>query len=351
MYRVEFFDLLAQACQGGLSVIAGTPRQDESIVTENHIPMAEFVKAQNHHLFPGRFYLCLQTGVLRWLKRWDPDILILEANFRYPTNRLAKSWMHRRGRPVIGWGLGVRKDQGSFSGIQNQMRTSYLSSFDAVIAYSTQGAQECVSAGVPEEKVFIAVNSLSPPLDMIPERTSWESRKPRLLHVGRLQARKRLDLLIRACASLEMKPALEIVGSGPEEENLKALASEIYPDTMFSGFLQGEELADRFMSADIFVLPGTGGLAVQEAMVYGLPIVVGEGDGTQRDLVSSENGWHIRPGDFDDLVNALREGLSNYELLMKMGEKSFQIVRDHANIKKMVEVFVQAMDFATSGVK
>lgn len=349
-YRVAFLNHLAKACQGGLSVFAGKPRQDESIVTVHEIPNAEFVRARNLHLFRGKFYLCLQSGLLSWLKRWDPSALILEANFRYPINRLAINWMHQRGRPVIGWGLGARKSRGLFSGIQNRMRSGYLSCFDALITYSTKGAEQCIATGVSEEKVFVAVNSLSSALDKMPERKPLEGRKLCVLHVGRLQERKRLDLLIRACAAQERGPELRIVGDGPEQENLKALASEIYPNTKFSGFLQGTDLEQRFKSADLFVLPGTGGLAVQEAMVYGLPIIVGEADGTQLDLVFPENGWHIIPGDLDDLVKTMRLAFSDTARLAIMGEASYQVVRDRANIEIMVEVFVRALEFASRGV-
>ncbi len=47
----------------------------------------------------------------------------------------------------------------------------------------------------------------------------------------------------------------------------------------------GRNLDSYFSSADLFVLPGTGGLAVQEAMSHGLPVIMGQGDGTNDDLV------------------------------------------------------------------
>lgn len=350
-YRLAFLEHFGEACFGGLSVIAGEPRLDESIVTAAQIPNAEFVRTKNRHILSGKFYLCAQTGLLTWLRTWDPEVLILEANFRYPANRRAITWMQRRNRPVIGWGLGTRKDRGFLSGFLNRLRENYLNSFDALIAYSSAGVAQFVAAGIPRDKVFLAINSILPPIDRLPERTSWESRKPRVLYVGRLQARKRLDVLIRACAALETKPELRIVGAGPEEKNLKTLANEILPDTKFPGFLQGGELVANFKSADIFVLPGTGGLAVQQAMVYGLPIVIGEGDGTQLDLVSEKNGWHITPGDIDDLVRVLNESLADGSRLKKMGEASFKIVQDRANVEKMVEVFVQAMEYATREVR
>jgi glycosyltransferase involved in cell wall biosynthesis len=105
-----------------------------------------------------------------------------------------------------------------------------------------------------------------------------------LLFVGRLQARKRIDALLRACAELGTNPRLLIVGDGPERAALESLAKEIYPSAEFVGAKHGAELKPYFEQADLFVLPGTGGLAVQEAMSYGLPVIVAKGDGTQDDL-------------------------------------------------------------------
>jgi glycosyltransferase involved in cell wall biosynthesis len=95
-------------------------------------------------------------------------------------------------------------------------------------------------------------------------------------------------------------------------------------------------------SADLFALPGTGGLALQEAMANALPVIAAEGDGTQADLVGEENGWLIPPGDLDQMVHALAEAFNNRERLRAMGKVSFEIVREQANIGVMVDVFLQA---------
>ncbi|MFN8426382.1 MAG: glycosyltransferase [Anaerolineales bacterium] len=69
-------------------------------------------------------------------------------------------------------------------------------------------------------------------------------------------------------------------------------------------------------------LPGTGGLAVQEAMSYGLPVIVAQGDGTQDDLVRKENGWQVPPDDFDALVATMKDALSDAARLREGWEKS-----------------------------
>ena len=70
-----------------------------------------------------------------------------------------------------------------------------------------------------------------------------------------------MDNLIKACAQLpaSRQPELVIVGDGPAREALGNLAAEVYPSAKLTGALYEENLADQFRSADIFVLPGTGG--------------------------------------------------------------------------------------------
>jgi glycosyltransferase involved in cell wall biosynthesis len=162
--------------------------------------------------------------------------------------------------------------------------------------------------------------------------------------VGRLQARKRIDSLLRACAEMpEPKPRLVIVGDGPERGALEQAARQVYPSAQFAGAKHGDELKPYFMEADLFVLPGTGGLAVQEAMGHGLPVIVAKGDGTQDDLVRPENGWQVPPGDYAALVATMREALSDVVRLREMGNESFRIVSQEINLERMVEAFVRAL--------
>ena len=110
------------------------------------------------------------------------------------------------------------------------------------------------------------------------------------------------------------------------------------------GAKHGAELAPFFQAADLFVLPGTGGLAVQQAMSYGLPVLVAQGDGTQADLVRPANGWQIPPGDDAALAATLRAALSEPARLRAMGAESYRIVSEEINLEKMVSVFVSALN-------
>jgi glycosyltransferase involved in cell wall biosynthesis len=133
------------------------------------------------------------------------------------------------------------------------------------------------------------------------------------------------------------------VGDGSAKESLETLAQDIYPSARFFGERHGAELKMIWAEADLFTLPGTGGLAVQEAMSHALPVIVAQGDGTQDDLVRPKNGWQIPPNDLDALIAALEDALADQNRLRAMGVESYNIVFSEVNIEKMVEVFVSAL--------
>jgi glycosyltransferase involved in cell wall biosynthesis len=341
-YRVPFFNLLASHCDGGMSLFAGHARPLE-MIAGGRPTVAVYREAQNVHLFSGAAYLCHQRGFINWLEEWNPDALIVEANPRYLATSSAVKWMHARGRKVLGWGLGSPPLSGTLAGFRQMRRLSFLSQFDGLLSYSQRGAEEYAALGFPRKKIFVAYNSVSPaPTSNL--RTSTFNLRPVILFVGRLQARKRVDSLLRACAEMDSNPRLLIVGDGPERAALELQAKEVYPATEFIGAKHGTELKPYFEQADLFVLPGTGGLAVQEAMSYGLPVIVAKGDGTQDDLVRDGNGWQIEPENYGALVGAMKNALSDTARLRKMGEESFRIVSEEINIQKMAETFVRALN-------
>ena len=347
-YRAPFFEALADGCTGGLGLFAGQPRADESIATADALKHARLTAAKNIHILStsSPFYFCYQAGLLDWLADWNPDALIVEANFRYLSSQAGISWMKRRKRPVLGWGLGAPLERGPLSGL----RRRFIGQFDALIAYSRRGAEQYAACGIPETQIFIAPNAVAPaPTQPLPDRPAVFSAPPVLLFVGRLQARKRLPALLKACAGLpaQFKPRLVIVGDGPESGKLRTLAQALYPAAEFVGAQHGADLELYFRAADLFVLPGTGGLAVQQAMSHGLPVIVAQGDGTQDDLVRPVNGWQIPPDDDAALAARLCEALLDVPRLRAMGAESYRIVAEEINLEKMVSAFGAALNWAT----
>lgn len=351
-YRGAFFNALGKACTGGVSVFAGSSRPEEAVEPLSRLSNAALVQAHNVHILRGSSYLCWQSGLLTWLNTWQPEALVLEANPRYLSSPRAVTWAHERHCALVGWGLGVPSSSGWKNSFIQGIWRQFLHQFDALITYSQQGAEQYAHLGFDSDRIFVAPNAVcSRPTWALPERpVPPAGKKAVVISVGRLQARKRMDDLIRACAGLPqlLQPDLWVVGDGPEATHLQELAAQLYPQTRFWGAVYDQELEALFRQADLFVLPGTGGLAVQQAMAYGLPVVVAEADGTQSDLVKTSNGWIIPPHDLPALARILEYALSSIPRLRAMGAASFEVVTNKVNLEAMVAAFGQALTAAAN---
>ncbi len=81
-YRGGFFDALAEACEGGLSIFAGDVHPDESIPTTKELDFARYVHSRNYHFLQvhSPYYFLWQAGLVQWMQDWNPDVLVVEAN-------------------------------------------------------------------------------------------------------------------------------------------------------------------------------------------------------------------------------------------------------------------------------
>lgn len=97
------------------------------------------------------------------------------------------------------------------------------------------------------------------------DRVEWP--RPIFLNVGRVAVEKNLDAFL----SLDLPGTKVIVGEGPQ----RAALSARYPDAVFLGAQTGEELAEIYRQADVFVFPSrtdTFGVVLLEALASGLPV-------------------------------------------------------------------------------
>ncbi|WHZ21602.1 MAG: hypothetical protein OJF47_000714 [Nitrospira sp.] len=350
-YRIMAYDLIAPRCHGGLSVFASKTDQNNVPLVGRDLEHAKFASADNQYFFGGKFDLCWQRGLRHWLKTWRPDVVIVEANPRNLTTPLMIRWLHRRSCPVIGHGLGVMPLTSGFEKIRDLGRRGLIGLLDGVLAYSSLAAEQYQSLGMPADRIFVAHNSVSPrPIRQAIQRPVISNQRPIILFIGTLIARKNVDLLLKAVSELRTspKPILKIIGDGPLKKELEALAASLRGDVQFLGDLRGEKLSNALLEADIFVLPGTGGLAIQEAMAHALPVIVSKADGTETDLVRPENGWIIKPNDWVLLGATIEDALANPARLREMGTASYRIVSSEINIESMCETFLKAMNTIAS---
>lgn len=231
---------------------------------------------------------------------------------------------------------------------------------DAHVNYIDDGREIYGSYGVSPRKIFVTRNS--PDTDRmlkVETNLSQAGRIPqristRVLHVGRLVSQKRVDLLLAAFRDVVAdfpQAELVVVGDGPEAVSFRDLAHNlgIAGNVTFAGpVYDPQELAIHFLSSSVFVLPGLGGLSINEAMFYGLAVICAGGDGTERFLVREGfNGTFFREGDVKSLTRAIQALLSDQRNLVAMGRRSREIINREVNIHTVVEEYVSAFRHAS----
>ena len=149
-----------------------------------------------------------------------------------------------------------------------------------------------------------------------PGRKQKEVHRPlRYLYVGRLVEVKNVSLLIEEF-NANGKP-LTIVGSGPLEQELKRQAKT---HIEFTGFIPNEQLGDIYQAHDVFILPSSyepWGLVVEEALYWGLPVIVSSQVGSSLDMVKKLNTGIIFQSqdrnDFHRAIACMEERFSEFD--------------------------------------
>jgi glycosyltransferase involved in cell wall biosynthesis len=166
------------------------------------------------------------------------------------------------------------------------------------------------------------------------KRLREQHGSPLLLFVGRLRYYKGLHILLEALPHTNAK--LLIVGTGPEEHNLRALAAQygISERAIFAGDISDEELPSYYAAADLYVLPAhlrseAFGISLLEAQAAGLPLISCElGSGTSFANQHGETGFVVPPSDPHALARAINVLIANPELRQRMGGRGRQRARE-----------------------
>lgn len=126
------------------------------------------------------------------------------------------------------------------------------------------------------------------------------------LYVGRLISVKNLEFLIDVFNT--NKKFLTIVGDGVMNSSLRKKAKA---NITFTGFVSNREIEKLYSINDVFILPSiseTWGLVVEEAIYFGLPVLVSEAVGCQEEMVlRPKTGIVFSPFDKKNLIKAMEE--------------------------------------------
>lgn len=185
--------------------------------------------------------------------------------------------------------------------------------------------EKAVTLGIPRENIQVRSMGIDLRARFVPSPDANQSRRQSVLFVGRLVAKKGVDVLIRSIPQVrEAFPEVmfDIIGFGPEEKNLKALAetASVAEAVCFLGSKTQSEIVPYYQNAAVLAVPFVSaasgdedglGLVIAEALASGCPVVTSDLPATA-DIVGGLKGAKVTvSGCPDKLADALIEVLQN----------------------------------------
>lgn len=209
----------------------------------------------------------------------------------------------------------------------------FYAQMDTIWVNSESYRQSWISRGLTPEKLRILPRGLDTQLFRPDHRSTefWRKRGAAkdttvLLYVGRISKEKNLDVILAMWERVRGPGlALAFVGDGPYLAELRHRA----PDAIFTGYLEGQELATAFASADVFVFPSTTdtfGNVIIEAQACGLPCVVSDVGGPKDLVQPGVTGEITRGYDVDAFTAAVLKLASDPKRRAIMREASIASV-------------------------
>ncbi|RWZ60362.1 glycosyltransferase family 1 protein [Halobacillus fulvus] len=172
-----------------------------------------------------------------------------------------------------------------------------------------------------------------------------------LVFVGRLAAEKEIHK-IRPLLDQRPDVSLAIVGDGPVKEEVEKTFEGT--NTIFTGLLHGEELAQAFASSDALIFPSvteTLGLVILEAMASGLPVVAAKSGPTMEQVEDGRTGLLFENENTDSMIEAMNR-LEDEDLYQHMCENARQEAEKHSWQKpseQILDYYYQTLEiFQTS---
>ncbi len=318
--------------------------------------------------WPYFLQVFFQPSLRRALKRCDARLVIREIPFQTPPYGQIRDYF--RQHPMYDEGMHLLSTGKAFylrQWLTARIRKYCYARVAGTLNYSTAAYDILPSYGVKREQIHVTYNSTDTEAlwrekaSVLAAPALLPPSERRLLHIGRLVKWKRVDLLIEAFArTLTQYPDAElvIVGNGPELDNLKKQAASLGLPlrskeengvdgrgcVRFIGAVYDpKELGAYMNEATVYVLAGMGGLSINDAMTYALPVVCSVCDSTERDLVTDRrNGLFFRDGDADSLTEKILQLLASPQECRRMGQESERIIREQINIDTVSERYLKA---------
>jgi len=344
-YRNSFIDNIAKLIGNEFKIYVGSRYFEESTTTSSYVLEQSFSnEIKNIFIFNNK--LCLQ--LLPFYKVVTEDVVVFELNPRILTNWPVMAIRKLIGKKNVLWGHAWSR-----SGVNS--KTELLRHFmrrlsDSLLFYTEQQKLEFTQKySNYKGGTYVAPNSLYSEKDI----NSLPLKGSNFLYVGRLVKSKRVDLLIKAFAlTLRQKvhsSHLHIVGSGPEEYELKSLVAELklIEYVVFHGHVADiNELKKLYEISLLSVSPGYVGLSITQSFAFGRPMLVADKEDHSPELeafVDKQNGLFFKAGEYKDLAEKLISFIEDKEKWQKRFVAIAQDCKERYSTENMAKGFADAI--------
>ena len=256
----------------------------------------------------------------------------IHSNPNYSSN---PEWMSRFGRPMLA------------------LEAELMTSVDAIRANSeaiTQEIESVYDLKFDQDRTVVIPHGLSEPAFSAMERASDDIE---VLFVGRLEARKGIDVLLTAIPALLSAHAnvrVRIVGDNSQrgqdgvtyENKFRDQYRDAawFPRVRFNGRVTDQVLQQAYAACDIFVAPSrfeSFGLVFLEAMRVAKPVIGCKAGGMPEIISDGESGLLVSPGDPLELIKALTWMIEHPHERIRMGQVGRRIFETRFTSAKMAE--------------
>jgi glycosyltransferase involved in cell wall biosynthesis len=190
-------------------------------------------------------------------------------------------------------------------------------------AVSISTADDLVARGIPRGSIRVIYNGVDS--NRLTPDPSERSEAPLFVYLGRLKKYKRVDLVIRAFADLNVPGAtLEIAGTGDYRAPLEGLVKSLGLSDRVSllGFISEQAKLHllRRAWASILASPKEGwGISNLEAAACGTPVIAANSPGIRESVIDGETGFLVSPDDPQAMTAAMRGLVQSPDLVAALG--------------------------------
>jgi glycosyltransferase involved in cell wall biosynthesis len=280
-------------------------------------------------------WIVVNRGVLPALRRLRPAVVVV-GGWNQPAFWTAALYARLVRVPLVAWVESTARDDRP-GGLATELPKRLLVRLCALFLVPGRASADYLrSLGVASGRIVHAPNAVetrvfgdavaAARLDRESVREELGLTRSTVLHVGRLDREKGVDVLLEAVRPLDAD--LAVVGAGPEVESLRRQAP---PNVRFVGRVERDGLVPWYAAADVFVLAARSdqwGMVLNEAATAGLPLVSTDAPGAAHDLIEDgANGFRVPTGDTGALTEALRRLVDDPRLREAAGRRSLEIAQ------------------------